>query len=60
VIEEFMTYEALTATIHDIVFAAMSEIVAALPQSQEWASESKSATAAGDRLKAARAARNTP
>ncbi len=55
-----MTYEALTATIHDIVFAAMSEIVGALPQSQEWASESKSATAAGDRLKAARATRNTP
>ena len=35
VIEEFMTYEALTATIHDIVFAAMNEIVAALPQWQE-------------------------
>ncbi len=59
VIDEFKMYEPVTATIHDIMLAAISETVVGSAQRQEAETESNSASAAADRASAARARRKT-
>ena len=50
----------MTATIQEMVFAAINNSVAALPQRQKADSEPKLASAVGQSFSPARARRNTP
>ena len=60
VIDEFMMYEPVTATDHEMILATTSVVVVALPHWQKSDNEPMAAIPDAEPLNTARASRNTP